>query len=393
MRASSALLAVVFIGCGQPTYTVVVDLRTDYAPGREVVRVETTVLVGGDDARSVSPYGAAPTDDLVMGQRIAEVDDIPAGPVVIDVILRDAAGSVIASRRTRVTVEASTGVLVVITRACAGRSCPGAADPAQATECHGGECVEPTCNPEDPTTCPAALCTSDDECTAPVACASATCTSGLCFAALDDSRCAAGEQCDVAAGCIAVTPVDSGAPPMDGGTDSGATCSPPCNDGVACTIDRCTAGMCTSTPDDAACNDGNTCTLDTCDPASGCEYRNRNLSCSDGIFCNGVDRCFAGVCTPSGVDPCAGYTIPCMEGVGGGCRLTCDPMTGSSECDGSGIAATITSDIAACLAFCATTPGGVTCCQFDQASGLCSAEMGSPAATGDISLAAGACRL
>ncbi|HEY4121813.1 MAG TPA: hypothetical protein VGM56_28295 [Byssovorax sp.] len=63
-----------------------------------------------------------------------------------------------------------------------------------------------------------------------------------------------------------------------------------CDDGVPCTIDACTNGVCAHTPDDAACDDGLSCTKDTCDPTSGCDNSEDDSLCDDGIACT-ADRC------------------------------------------------------------------------------------------------------
>ena len=48
---------------------------------------------------------------------------------------------------------------------------------------------------------------------------------------------------------------------------------------------------------DADCDDGNACTDDTC-VASVCQYADNTAACDDGVFCNGIDVCVAGTCTP-----------------------------------------------------------------------------------------------
>lgn len=69
--------------------------------------------------------------------------------------------------------------------------------------------------------------------------------------------------------------------------------------------DPCAAVTC---PDDE-----NPCTLNRCNPANGdCEtIPLSDVSCDDGLFCNGNDICINGVCTHSG-DPC-GLDDSCVE--------------------------------------------------------------------------------
>ena len=103
----------------------------------------------------------------------------------------------------------------------------------------------------------------------------------------DDERFCNGEEtCDAVLGCLPGTP--------------------PCDDGVACTVDTCTenrdddddntakggdddddddnGGTCTYTPDNALCDDGSVCTVDICDPVLGCQYT-ATSTCGDGVVC------------------------------------------------------------------------------------------------------------
>ncbi len=100
-----------------------------------------------------------------------------------------------------------------------------------------------------------------------------------------------------------------------------------CDDGVACTVDRCDAldGTCHNLPDDGFCDDGLFCTgSETCDPGDGClsgtppcpsilacdEANGRcvgcyvDADCVDTSFCNGSERCTDGVCQPGVVPAC-----------------------------------------------------------------------------------------
>lgn len=57
-----------------------------------------------------------------------------------------------------------------------------------------------------------------------------------------------------------------------------------CDDGVACTRDRCEAGRCVVEADDVACEDGLFCTgPGRCDAAMGCVYE--RPPCADGLEC------------------------------------------------------------------------------------------------------------
>ncbi|MBI3449367.1 MAG: PxKF domain-containing protein [Acidobacteria bacterium] len=106
----------------------------------------------------------------------------------------------------------------------------------------------------------------------------------------------------------------------DGGV-YGVTCDPgdasSCDDGDACTDDRCDENAgCTHTDRSASCDDGNTCTADSCERVSGCVHAPAPNSSVE--VCNGVD------------DNCNGATD---EGLGnttcgvGACRVTVDNCT------------------------------------------------------------------
>ncbi|MDH5493630.1 MAG: MopE-related protein, partial [Myxococcales bacterium] len=121
--------------------------------------------------------------------------------------------------------------------------------------------------------------------------------------------------------------VDGGIRP-DGGTDGGVECSgaaacddglfcngeeqcvggrcrpgmaPACDDGIACTEDACFEERrgCVFAPDHARCE-----AETLCDPLVGCVERGcvEALECDDGIFCNGMESCAAGLCV-AGVPP------------------------------------------------------------------------------------------
>ena len=117
-----------------------------------------------------------------------------------------------------------------------------------------------------------------------------------------------------------------------------------CNDGLFCNgAETCSAGTCAGVAPCAQqcdegtntcveclnvthCNDNNSCTDDTCNGSGVCEHASRDgLSCTDGLFCNGVDTCSGTTCTHAG-DPCAG--INCNEGPD-----TCGDCTGAPDCE------------------------------------------------------------
>ncbi len=97
-------------------------------------------------------------------------------------------------------------------------------------------------------------------------------------------------------------PGDDAGPP---GEDAGPVCPPTCDDGVACTNDRCEDGVCIQTPDERLCADD-----ERCNPVLGC-VPNRcstDAECDDGQFCTGVERCDASApgsgCVPGDPPAC-----------------------------------------------------------------------------------------
>jgi hypothetical protein len=137
-------------------------------------------------------------------------------------------------------------------------------------------------------------------------------------ACLDQDPCEPNESCNIDGQCVDATnpplePFDPGlldaGAARDGGTvvplDAGALCPDGCDDRNPCTDDRCTA--------------------------AGCENTANNVSCSDDVYCNGLEECSASECA-SGVPPCAGVT-KCDEEADAcvGCISTADCPSATEE--------------------------------------------------------------
>src|SRR5262245_42811189 len=78
-----------------------------------------------------------------------------------------------------------------------------------------------------------------------------------------------------------------------------------CNDGLFCNgVETCVAGVCHA--GNKPCDDGVPCTLDTCDEgANTCAHVPHDSLCNDGIACNGVEQCDpSSGCHVTGPDPC-----------------------------------------------------------------------------------------
>lgn len=166
-------------------------------------------------------------------------------------------------------------------------------------------------------------CENDADCDDGIECTVDSCNTetGTCSYTLDHGSCDDGlfcngvEACDAELGCTA-------------GAAAG------CDDGIACTTDACdeNTDSCMHTPNNATCNDGLfcngtetcsavqgcvagtpvncadsvACTTDTCNEATdSCVHTPNNGSCSDGVYCNGVEICDAIQGCQAGTAPCA----------------------------------------------------------------------------------------
>ncbi len=160
----------------------------------------------------------------------------------------------------------------------------------------GGDCCSPTCQFEpDGQTC-------DDGrfCTLATVCSQGACGGGTPRDCDDGNACTA-DRCDEPSGrCV-----------QDAALPTGLAC----DDGNACTQqDACGDGTCQGQP--VVCDDGNACTADTCDPGAGCRFTNADgVSCNDADECTDDDTCAAGACAGTRV---CGPSIPPGGGSGGG---------------------------------------------------------------------------
>lgn len=240
--------------------------------------------------------------------------------------------------------------------------------------CQAGTCTAPNLNPcndgidcngseacdEETTSCEhgTSTCSPGLVCVASTNSCAVTCdgciVSGTCYARGTPNPENACEACNVAVSRTAFSAVPNGRVCDNSvfcdGADScqaGICTAPnenPCDDGVACNgtescseaTDRCGSGSPTCSAGKACSPSTDTCEF-TCDgclvagvcyangsanPANRCETcqvsqsttaftpEANGTACSDGLFCNGMDTCQAGTCTPAGTNPC-GDGISC----------------------------------------------------------------------------------
>jgi len=102
------------VGCSEDGLLLVVDLRTDLAPGDDFERVRTEVQrAGSTDSLARVDVPVDPLLDYVAGGRVAEVADLAPGSYVVEVALV-CGGAVVASATESIDLEAAGGVIVAI---------------------------------------------------------------------------------------------------------------------------------------------------------------------------------------------------------------------------------------------------------------------------------------
>jgi len=310
----------------------------------EFSTIRTALIPARRDAGLTAPptrdEPALESVNYLSGVRVAEYDDLP-GAYVVRVELLDSALAVVAQREVLVDLPAHPiSVTVLLSRSCGSVVCPFAGGDPLATQCHGGQCVAPTCSDMSPESCGPAECTSVADCS-PLDCVDATCFLGVCLRRVDDTACDPTMICNPETGCEPTLP-----PPPE----------PSCEDGLLnqdeTEIDC--GGVC---PDCARWDTGGW---------GGCDRgtRTRSVRCLSGD--TSVD---ASLCTeprPSGSESCAWVEYQGLGGTNasipeaGGLRLdqgTCTDFTACTGCSG-GISAEDCGDHCGSLV---ETEGDITC--------------------------------
>ncbi|RLB55091.1 MAG: hypothetical protein DRJ42_07280 [Deltaproteobacteria bacterium] len=368
--------------CSDEPISMTVDVVSDWRPGGDFTRVESTLVRGESlereerEVRQVT-FPVAGAEDFLGGVRVAELLDVSGGPLTLEVTLISAAGAPVASRRLSLDLDRDFAATVLLTRSCRDVECPAPSGAPELSECQGGTCVDPRCSLSTPEYCPPPMCDSDAECGAPIPSCMTTgvCNRGYCVCSestppVPDS----GPPPDSAPPPDCRIDADCGAPsagpwsPCEGFADvcvetggthsrevttptcTSGSCTFPsspeseacvrdtdgssCNDSNACTTgDACAGGSCTGAP--VSCDDTNPCTADSCVPATGCT----NTPMAEHASCGAsYERCCGGACidTRSSTSHCGGCGINCAAGfacVNYSGRTVCE-CTGNAHCPG-----------------------------------------------------------
>lgn len=186
-----------------------------------------------------------------------------------------------------------------------------------------------------------------DPCNAPTICDE---PNDRCVNCVNNAQCDDGvfcngvETCHVATGtCVSGTP-------------------PPCDDGVACTIDSCNTATdaCENTPNHGTCSDGQycngtefchptqgcqagspvvcddsvNCTVDSCNESTdSCVYAPNDAACSDGLYCTGNETCHPTLGCQAGVAPNCNDGVTCTVDACDEANDVCTHTPSDSLCD------------------------------------------------------------
>jgi formylglycine-generating enzyme required for sulfatase activity len=142
----AASLTVALAGCSPDEYELIVNVRTDLAPGvdfdQAIVELYDERGTFGERLRRVETR-AVEGDDFTGGFRVAELQAIPGGFYVVRAaLLLD--GTLVVDALGPLELRENRAVTVDVTRACVGISCPQPEDP-NATVCVAGTCARPEC--------------------------------------------------------------------------------------------------------------------------------------------------------------------------------------------------------------------------------------------------------
>lgn len=332
VRLTLALLLLFTAAGCDAGVTLVVQLRTDLVPGRELARIETDVEVGGVVQTTwVTPTADADEETLF---RAAELDGLApdrARPITLRLFGPD--GRELATLRSLANNRESRVVTLTFTRNCLGVEC------ADDERCLDAQCVDARCltgvEPE---------CAGGCDCAPLSECDDARCVEGACLHRANDAVCEG--VCAPEVGCEAAM-TDAGPPPMDAGLgDAGPIDAGPRDAGID-------SGPGDSGPGDSGLRDSGLrdSGIDSGPSDSGVSVCRATPTSCDYVLqdCGGGQGCFPitsggrvnARCRTSGSGrggaACSGHA-DCQPGFlcnDGECTPLCCPGEGRTSCPGS----------------------------------------------------------
>ena len=196
-----------------------------------------------------------------------------------------------------------------------------------------GPCASGPCNDGDACTvndeCKGGVCAGQPvDCDDGVVCTTDSCTDGLCASVVAQDFCHIGGVCYANGDKNPQNGCERCAGPSSQTNWSALTGA--CDDGDDCTTDQCQGGVCLGTP--IGCpDDGNPCTLEECATGGLCVTKSASGACEDGNPCTQGDVCDKSVCKAGTPTVCLDDGDPCTtEACGsGGCVST--PVPGCGE--------------------------------------------------------------
>jgi len=378
LRGIVALLLALAAGCEGGPGQVVVQVRSDLIPIREVAAIEARVERDGVELGAARIEVEADTP-LAEGLRVIELPSVATGRVRAVVSAVDAAGATVVERPMSLDVTSGAVALgtALLTRDCRDVECPND-DPA-ATACLAGRCVEERCVEEATEGCGDVECATAADCGAVAACGAYECTpSGACLAVASAGACGATEVCHPDLGCVPADPCaglecglvspqcgcgpdegcywDGGRPLCEvaGGLGVGAPCEAPadCRAGLGCAD---IAGMRRCAP--------------YCQGDSECAPPARCVATGGQGHCVGVDCSFAPDAGCAGGETCIIRAEPLA--VGGGTAAVRWCRTAGPDGDFRPCSGPLTCQRGLCAQFLGTNTCNPHCDSDDDCPGRC----------------------
>ncbi|MFK8001598.1 MAG: LamG-like jellyroll fold domain-containing protein [Polyangiales bacterium] len=200
--------------CGETTYNLAIDLRTDLVAG---VEFDSVRLVVDGEAQT---FAFDPDASYLDGTRLEDLRLEGGDHQIVGALTL--AGRTVLERAATVRMDTDRAMTVLLSRSCRGVDCSSSGAAREA--CSAGMCVDERCTPETPEFCPLSPeCNNATDCAAGM-CGYRTCAAGVCLRG-DDGTCGGTQYCDPSVGCLdrpspAATDAGVDASVPDAGTDA-----------------------------------------------------------------------------------------------------------------------------------------------------------------------------